>query len=298
MDIKHTRRILAVGAPNGPVLDVVKDLTGSTPQVDDSGSAAGSVHEWAIKTAYYSATVPIWIDEIVDADEWKSEFLKPEAKEVVEAIGGYIFAFRLPADGSVSKEAETMMEAIQTINEEHIGYSADNVMLAVALPPLGKDNVVVKLDDWEDICIAYGFEFVNYAVRGRNDHGERVGLERLKEALEANEWAAADDEDGELDLDDLDFDAGDDSGTGFGRDEAEMTAELFGMKAALSGADDFEPEAEDFPRANQENQVEALNRMMGKLLAVKEQSAELPVAQRKRMAAQAIRDLFKEDAQA
>ncbi|KAK4554399.1 hypothetical protein LTR86_008607 [Recurvomyces mirabilis] len=298
MDIKHTRRILAVGAPSGPVLDVVNDLTGSTPPVDSSGSAAGSGHEWAIKTPYYSATVPIWIDEIVDAVEWKSEFLKPEAKEVVEAIGGYIYAFRLPADGGVSKEADTIMEAIQAISEEQIGYGADNVMLAVALPPLGKEDVVAKLDDWEDVCIQYGFEFVDYVATGKNEHGERVGLGRLKEALEANEWAAADYEDGELDLDDLDFDAGDDFGTGFVRDEAEMTAELFGMKAALSGADDFEPETEHFPPASQENQVEDLNRMMGKLLAVKEQSAELPVAQRKRMAAQAIRDLFKEDAQA
>ncbi|KAK5118975.1 hypothetical protein LTR62_000186 [Meristemomyces frigidus] len=295
MDIKHSRRILAVGALGGPILEIIKDLTGSTPPVDDSGSAAGSVHEWAVNTAYYSANVPIWIDEIVDAAGWKGEFLKPEAKEVVEAIGAYVYAFRLPADGGVSKEAETVMESIQAVIEEHAGYAADNVTLAIAMPPLGKHNLEIKHDDWEDVCIQYGFEFINYSAEGINEHGEKQGLERLKEALEANEWMDADADADDLELDDLGFDAIDDfDGSGFGRDEAEWTAEIFVMKAALAGAEDFESEAEPLPSANEESQVEDLDKMMGKLLSVKEQSADMSEAQRKRLAAQAIRELFKE----
>ncbi|TKA71954.1 hypothetical protein B0A55_05386 [Friedmanniomyces simplex] len=301
MEVKHTRRILAVGAPGSPVLDVVKDLTGSTPPLNESGSSAGLTHEWDVKTAYYSAKVPLWIDEISDSAQWRDEFLKPEAKEVVEAIGAYVYCFSIPQNGEVDKDIEAVLQAIQAISVEHAGYGADAVMLAVALPhsrTSSKEAAEIKRDDWEDICIQYGFEFIEYASRGTNEYGEKVGFERMKEALEANEWAAAaeDDED-DLEIDDLDFDAGDDIG-GFGREEAEMTAELFGMKAALFGDEEPTTDADDLlPPSVQAGDVESLDRMMGKLLAVKEQSADLPEAQKKRMAAQAVRDLMKEDGQ-
>ncbi|KAK0900115.1 hypothetical protein LTR57_020771 [Friedmanniomyces endolithicus] len=72
-----------------------------------------------------------------------------------------------------------------------------------------------------------------------------------------------------------------------------MTAELFGMKAALFDDEDFAAEAEDSSSpGEQAGDVDNLDRMMGKLLAVKEQSADLPEAQKKRMAARAVRDLM------
>ncbi|KAK5681842.1 hypothetical protein LTS10_006375 [Elasticomyces elasticus] len=287
------RRILVLGVPGSPALDVIKDLTGSAPPLNESGTAAGLTHEWDVKTAYYSAKVPIWVDEIVDSEEWRDEFLKPEAKEVVEAIGAYIYCLRLPQNGEVNHEVESVMQAIQAVSEEHAGYGSDTVMLAVALPhrkASDADATKIKHDDWDDVCIQYGFEFIDYAATETNEYGEKVGFARMKEALEANEWASVDDED--LELDDLDFDAGDDIG-GFDREEAEMTGELVGMKAALtgnldaaSGSDDLVPSAEE---------VDSLDKMMSKLLAVKEHSADLPEAQRKRMAAQAVRELMGED---
>ena len=72
-----------------------------------------------------------------------------------------------------------------------------------------------------------------------------------------------------------------------------MTAELFGMKAALFDDEEFAAEAEDSSSpGEQAGDVDSLDRMMGKLLAVKEQSADLPEAQKKRMAARAVRDLM------
>ncbi|KAK1081142.1 hypothetical protein LTR33_004930 [Friedmanniomyces endolithicus] len=295
MEVKHPRRILAVGAPGAPVLDVVKDLTGSAPSLNESGSSAGLTHEWHVKTPYYTARVPLWLDEIADSAQWRDDFLKPEAKEVVEAIGAYVYCFRMPQNGEVGEDVEAVMQAIQAISEEHAGYGADTVMLAVALPHgrgAREDAVETRRDGWDDVCMQYGFEFIEYAARGTNEFGEKVGFERLKEALEATEWAAVDDEDEELEIDDLGFDAGDDIG-GFGGEEAEMTAELFGMKAALFDDEDFAAEAEDSSSpGEQAGDVDNLDRMMGKLLAVKEQSADLPEAQKKRMAARAVRDLM------
>jgi alpha- and gamma-adaptin-binding protein p34 len=292
MASSHSRRVLVIGAPGSPVLDIVKDLTGSVPPSDGTGSVAGSSHEWHVKTEYYETTVPVWIDEIANVEQWQEEFMKEEAKEVIEAVGAYIYCFHLPANGEISSEIEQTLSAVQAIVEEHAGYDADNVMLAVGMPAAGTDGVTFKQDDWDDLCIAKGFEFILYGATGTNEYGERQGFERMQEALEANEWSAVGGEADELDLEDLDLDAADDLEGGFGSDEAQMTAELYGLKAALAGWDNPE-QAEDFvPREKQAGQVDDLDKLMGKLLHVKEQSAGLPEAQRKQMAAKAVRELM------
>lgn len=273
------------------------DLTGSAPEPDVDGSTAGLTHEWSVKTAYYSAKVPIWVDELSDVAAWKTEFLRPEAKEVTDAVGAWIYCFERQEDGGISAQAEEAMKGIQEVVEQHAGYGPDCVMLGVA-KPVGKQaspesSSQPSKDDQEDICMQYGFEFIDYTATGHNEFGEKVGIQRLKEALEANEWDAGGDEDDlDLDLENLDLD-GDSGLEGFGRDEAEMTAELFGMKAALNG-DDFDPEADDIqPTSQQAGQVDDLDRIMGRLLAVKEQSTDMPEAQRRRLAAKAVQDLFK-----
>lgn len=245
--------------------------------------------------------MPIWVDEVPDIESWKTEFLKDEAKEVVDAIGAWIFCFEAQKDGNIGAEAENAMKGIQEVVERHGTFGSEVVFLAVAKPKLGKQAEGEKgsQEEQEDKCMEFGFEYIRYGAEGKNEFGEKVGFERLKEALEANEWADAEAEDDELNLDDIDFDMDDEDLSGFGREEAEMTAELFGMKAALNredGEDEFDPAAEDFMTpAQKADQVEDLNRMMGKLMAVKEQSADLPEAQRKRMAAQAVRDIMKEN---
>ena len=301
MDIKHSRRILLLGAPGCGSLEITKALTGSSPAPHASGSCAGLTHEWDVRTAYYNAKVPLWIDEISDVQEWKEEFMKEEAGEVVQAVGAWVYAFRVGGDGSVAEEAEKTLAALQEVIEVHAGYGAESVMLVVGMPAAGKESLDLeknKREDWDDVAMQYGFEFVEYGAQGVNEFGEKQGMDRLKEALEANEWtdAAGD----ALGLSDADDDFGD-----FGREEAEMTAELFGMKHSLleQEEDDEEGYGEawdadadaDHPAGNQEVQVDDLDKMMSRLLAVREQSAGLPEAQRKRMAAQAVKELTGHD---
>lgn len=232
-----------------------------------------------------------------DFEAWKDEFLKEEAQEVVEAVGAWIFCFPKQESGWISEGIEQAMKDIQEVVERH-SYGADVVMLAVAKDVEKKkgntENGTLEQEEQEDKCMEHGFEYIDYAAMGKNQFGEKVGFERLKEALEANEWAGGDDEEDELNLQDLDFGSDEDL-SGFGREEAEMTAELFGMKAALNGEEDDDDDAGDFvPQEKQAGQVDDLDRMMEKLLAIKEQSADLPEAQRKRMAAQAVKELMKE----
>lgn len=74
------------------------DLTGSAP-TPFTTTTAGLLHTWKLETQYYRADLTIWIDEIVDKEAWQTEFMKPEAKEVVSALGAWIYCFRKPLGG-------------------------------------------------------------------------------------------------------------------------------------------------------------------------------------------------------
>lgn len=78
------------------------DLTGSAPtptaHPSSLSSLAGLSHTLSLKTTYYSTTIPIWIDEIDSAEEWRDEFLRPEAKEVLAVLGAVVLCFRKPVD--------------------------------------------------------------------------------------------------------------------------------------------------------------------------------------------------------
>lgn len=216
---------------------------------------------------------------------------------MVEAVGAWLYCFRPPRDNSEKDRAEATMKAIFEVSEEHLAHTANSLMLAVAIPGslMGSEDAKMEHEEWEDMCLNYGFEYIDFSAQGTNEFGEKVGFERLKEALEANEWEDNDLSDEELDLGDLQLEDEED-GNDFVRDEAEMTAEIFGVKAALA-RDDLEGDEADFmPPNQQETQVEDLNRLMGKLMAVKESSAGLPEAERRRMAAKAVSELMNDSA--
>lgn len=296
MDIKHSRRLLLLGAPSCGSLDLTHALTGSAPTPDASGSCAGLTHEWEVRTAYYKATVPLWIDEISNVAEWKEEFMREEAGEVVRAVGAWVYVFRL---GGKDDEVEKTMKALQEVLEEHAGYGVESVLLAVGMPSKSAPGAATALakekrEEWDDVAMQYGFEFVEFGAQGVNEFGEKQGVERVREALEANEWAHEEGGGGEDDLELEDGDEDEFGDFGFGREEAEMTAELFGLKASLLGDEEEDEDGygDALGEKEQKNQVDDLDKMMSKLMAVREQSADLPEAQRKRMAAKAVRELM------
>lgn len=68
---------------------------------------AGTTHNLAIKTPYYTAEVPIWLDLIASPEEWAESFLSPEAKEVLEVLGGIMVVFALPPPSSLTLATAT-----------------------------------------------------------------------------------------------------------------------------------------------------------------------------------------------
>jgi hypothetical protein len=243
------------------LLNLSLELTGSAPE-PVSGSAAGLTHEWLLETKYYTTTVPIWVDEITDVVEWRTAFTAPEAREVITALGAWIYCFRKPvsqADFSTIKET---MQAIADAIERACGFGGDQVCLAVAMPQSTTPYLDMPSEEWEDICTDTGFEYVDFEKTGKNEFGEKVGVQRVRESLEACEWDSAEG----LDL------GGDEDGDeegfgGFAAEEAEMNMELFGMKGALHG---FGDEDEEQPTAEDEaKEVEELEVMMRKMIAIK-----------------------------
>ncbi|KAH0381713.1 hypothetical protein KCU92_g6822, partial [Aureobasidium melanogenum] len=306
MEIKNPRRILVLGRPDCDISRVVKGrhstlfraltsqqqhrltdetaLTGSAPTPDPStGSLAGVTHEWDIRTAYYTADIPIWIDEITDVEAWKAEFLKPEAKEVVDALGAWIYCFDSSKQESenageevtISEQAEQTMKAVDEVVKKACGIMWDGTKLAMDLTSSNKGK---RADAADEICLDFGFDYVHIDAEGKNDYGEKLGLERAKEVLEANEWSAlpVDDDDDEDNVGDMDD------------EQAQMNAELWGMKASL-----LDPDNDDDEDEGSALQIEGMEQMMSQLMAIREHTAGMPENERKRYATRAVDDLMK-----
>ncbi|KAF2011229.1 hypothetical protein BU24DRAFT_435773 [Aaosphaeria arxii CBS 175.79] len=289
MEILNPRRILALGAPDAGVLTLLKELTGSTPSAV-SNTIAGLTHDFPLTTKYYTATLPIWIDEIPSTTLWRDEFSKPEAREVVSALGAWIFCFRKPVSEEDVTAIRDVLSAIADVIEKAMGYAAgDQVCLAVAMPQSTTPYLEKSGEEWEEVCLEYGFEFVDFEKSGKNEFGEEMGVKRVRAALEANDWeggggAGSDDEGGLLSFD---------GEEGFDAEESEMGREFFGLRSALDASRHFDDDdgEED---GDEEGQVEELENMMRKMVAIKEMGEGMPEAERKRFAAKAVSDLMKD----
>lgn len=228
----------------------------------------------------------MWIDEAPDAAAWRAEFLSPAAQEVVRALGAWVVVFRKPLREPERRRVGELLAAVRDVVERWAGGEGwDGVLVAVGMGQSIKaeDGVVVSEEEWEEECLEYGFEYVDAEAEGKNEFGEAVGVGRLREALEANDWAGGDSGGGGLGLlgDDAgEADEGEDAFNGsFEAEELEMNMELMGMKTAIHGADGSGRDGAD-EGDDQELQVEELERMMHKLQAVrgKRMSPQSPLA--------------------
>ncbi|KAM7218918.1 alpha and gamma adaptin binding protein p34 [Rhypophila decipiens] len=374
-EISNPRRILAVSlADSAEHLSlVIKDLTGTLPEPavipppSDSSedpsapstTLAGTTHLLPLKTTYYTASVPIWLDLISSPEEWSASFLSDEAKEVLDVLGGVLVIFPLEScsTSAAAAAAKDLVSHVGRVIRQGLGGTDwEGVGLAVgvssssssgssqplsSLPPGGEDNIAVGggeedldaiLDEWEDYCWDSGLEFVHHRVtktgtssekkdddKGekdkRNEFGEKMGIARVREALEANEWSGGA---GGGDSDDDESDDAEEEGE-FGNfqkgkqqsskkdgeesdDEEEQPdfgfdkADFVGLKRAIwKGGGDKDDEDDDDEEANgNDDEVKKLERMMHKLQAVRDMTAGMPDEQRKRVAKRAVDEVMKD----
>ncbi|EKD20456.1 uncharacterized protein L3040_004256 [Drepanopeziza brunnea f. sp. 'multigermtubi'] len=297
MEISHPRRILAVSRPDHGLLDLIQSLTGTQPTLTID-TIAGSSHTHTISTAYYTASIPVWLDEIADPPAWSADFLAPEAREVLSVLGAFVVCFKKPVDEAGLEEVKSLLEGVGEVVKEGCGLSWEGVCLAVGMKQSATPYLEKSHEEWEDVCQEYGFEFVDFEAKGRNEYSEPLGMDRLKEALEANDWEGSDELGDAIDLDGLEEDDSDDAASiGFGlgaADKAEMEKEMRGMKmdiyaGSISGGGDDRGDAEE----PSDKDVEDLQAMMLKMQAVRDLGADMPEAERKRFAAKAVNDIMK-----
>jgi hypothetical protein len=154
-------------------------------------------------------------------------------------------------------------------------------------------------------------------IRGLTERAEKTGIPRVLEALESNDWAQAsgfDDEDEDEDEDEEDAAQFESQG---GRTAARSQGGKSTETDDPPDADDLDPESlgfgfdkedfaglrkaiwsrgreEDDGEEETEDDVQKLEGMMRKLLAVRDMSAELPEEQRKKMAKKAVGEVMKD----
>lgn len=154
------------------------DLTGTHPESAQL-SLAGTTHDLDIKTPYYSATVPIWLDLITTPTEWAGTFLSDEAKEVLEVLGGVVAVFAIPPSTSQSSTQDDSVKALikevgRVVKEGLGGWEWDGVSLAVGV---GEVSHLDDLDVWDEICGDAGLEFVHVASSASEDARNEFGGE-------------------------------------------------------------------------------------------------------------------------
>lgn len=188
------------------------------------------------------------------------------------------------------KEVAEAMAAVKEIIEfAHGGPGEwDGVCLVVGIRSLSSGSPSEDEDEeWEDICWDNGFEYIRCtdmqatktpAAVGENASRDKKGVDRVKEALEANDWTGGDDagvEDGLLE----DWEEGGDvlagdgegEGIGFTIERREMESEFRRLQFAMAGAD-ASGDGEEAGEENEENEamrVEELEEMMRKMIVVK-----------------------------
>lgn len=140
-----------------------------------SDSLAGTTHDLSLETPYYSATVPVWLDLVTTPTEWSASFLSPEAKEVLDVLGGVVVVFSLPTTGSRDDTRALLEEVGKVVKEGLGGWEWDGVGLGLGV---GEGET----DEWEDVCAELGLEFVQVGGRAEGEKNE-FGGKRTEEPV-------------------------------------------------------------------------------------------------------------------
>ncbi|KAL7967952.1 alpha and gamma adaptin binding protein p34 domain-containing protein [Trichoderma sp. SZMC 28014] len=325
MEISNPRRILAVSLEGSEshLSRLLKDLTGSSPE-SSSASLAGITHDLELKTSYYTASIPIWLDIIASPSEWASSFLSEEAREVLAVLGGLVLVFAIPNEKPAvltqDDQPPSLIRHVGSVVQKGLGgWEWDGVRLAIGI---GEGDA----DEWDELCVEAGLEFIQLksGQMEKNEYGEKTGIPRVREALESNDWEQLDGGDALSDFDEAHSDQAegaedfDPESLDFGVDRsdfeglrmaiwetshretgdpetADMAKDTLGQPKALDmvgGSAAADNKDEDGELGDED--IAKVEKMMRKLQAAKEMGEGMSEAQRKRLAARAVEEVMRE----
>lgn len=145
----------------------ILDLTGSVPS-----PLAGATQDFKLTTAYYKATVPLWIDLIVTPSEWSAAFLSEEAKEVLGVLGGLVVVFPVPTTTGTEQTRDLIRSIGDVVKQGLGGWEWDGVGLAVGV---GEGPT----EEWDEMCAEVGLEFVHLINGGKAQDRNEFGGEHF-----------------------------------------------------------------------------------------------------------------------
>ncbi|KAJ2494032.1 hypothetical protein IWW37_000110 [Coemansia sp. RSA 2050] len=171
---------------------------GYTPETKDAED--GTRITWSLSTRYYQAQLEFWVDN--------TESLPPSQVEHMEkwlanpSLHSEEEPCSIPEDPSIAQLQEHLSEVVDAIMfafdptdpssftdilpwARFAKLHAPGVLLCVAATADGKP-VEVSKDEWFEWCVANGWEWLDLTD---TDPDTEYTVERLREALESNEWA-------------------------------------------------------------------------------------------------------------
>jgi hypothetical protein len=262
---------------------------------------------------------------------WRTTMLSEPAREVREAIGGIVLALPLPltfpAHTSASplkqSPSQDYLEIIEAVNdlrelieEENYGREVPAMILVMATGKgVGEGDLDATTEKLEAVMLEerglIGWDFVGWdgevgeggvavgTLDGQRDaYGERIGIGRVKELLEAMDWSAPG---GDFDLGFLSSDEeGGASGVdGIKRQGQELEREMMGLKLAMmnQGSGEEDEERHVLPQdteGDEDVKIDQLPGLLERVVAIREAGAEMSKADRERFAKREVERIMKD----
>jgi len=308
-----------------PMPPAISSTDGNRLQAVDAAETKAALDPRADTTS----TGPSEEDQPTSLEDWKTQMLSPEATEVRSVIGGIVLVLPFSTASSAVSDGvtdaympliETVHALRETIEDENFQRDIAAVVMlqstsAKHVPTSALDAALEKL---EDRCLTeqgiLGWDFVAWdgqhgnqsgEVDAKNVYGERVGISRVIEALEAIDWSAAaggDDDDGKQDdyFDGLgdDFEQNLDAfaDAAFQGLDHELQREMMELKLSMldTASDDGFKDTDGQEDDGQDVKVEQLQNLMEKVIAVREAGSEMSRPERQRFAKREIGKIMRE----
>lgn len=89
---------------------------------------------------------------------------------MLQILGAFIVYFKKPINEDGLQKVRTLLENVGEVVKEGCGLSWDGVCLAVAMPQSVTPYLDKSGEEWEALCQEYGFEFVDFERKGRNEY--------------------------------------------------------------------------------------------------------------------------------
>jgi hypothetical protein len=72
------------------------------------------------------------------------------------------------------KDVKELLDSVSEVVKEGCGMTWDGICLAVAMPQSAAPYLEKSFEEWEELCQEFGFEFVDFESKGRNDYYGRL----------------------------------------------------------------------------------------------------------------------------